>query len=64
MIVLLKVLTSVEQAAGLHIEVPKTETVSHEEVLVIGKKKADVMRRLVERIISCVPNMPGSRAQR
>jgi purine-nucleoside phosphorylase len=33
------------------LERPPTPTVSHEEVLQVGKLKAEVMRRLVERII-------------
>lgn len=35
-----------------------TPTVSHEEVLHIGKAKADVMRRIVESVISEIPNLP------
>jgi purine nucleoside phosphorylase len=33
------------------LERPSTPTVTHEEVLEVGKAKAEVMRRLVERII-------------
>jgi purine-nucleoside phosphorylase len=33
------------------LERPPTPTVSHEEVLEVGRSKAEVMRRLVEQII-------------
>ena len=33
------------------LERPPTPTVSHEEVLEVGKSKAGVMRRLVEQIV-------------
>ncbi|KAH9983121.1 hypothetical protein BJV77DRAFT_954694 [Russula vinacea] len=39
------------ELAGMALERPPTPTVSHEEVLQVGKLKAEVMRRLVERII-------------
>ncbi|CAA7268811.1 unnamed protein product [Cyclocybe aegerita] len=36
---------------GKKVELPKAEIVSHEEVLLIGKEKARVMRKLVERVV-------------
>lgn len=36
-------------------ERPPTPTVSHEEVLAVGKSKAEVVRELVERIIISLP---------
>jgi hypothetical protein len=33
------------------LERPVTPTVSHEEVLEVGRSKAEVMRRLVEKIV-------------
>jgi len=39
------------ELAGIALERPPTPTVSHEEVLEVGKSKAEVMRRLVEQII-------------
>lgn len=39
------------ELAGIALERPSTPTVSHEEVLQVGRSKAEVMRRLVERII-------------
>lgn len=41
---------------GTAVERPATPTVSHEEVLAVGKSKAEVMRQLVERIIISLPN--------
>jgi purine nucleoside phosphorylase len=35
-------------------ELQESDVVSHEEVLAVGKKKADVMKMLVERIIELV----------
>lgn len=32
----------------------KEETVSHEEVLLIGKQKAEVMKSLVEKIVELI----------
>lgn len=42
---------SSNQLAGIALERPSTPTVSHEEVLQVGKSKAEVVRRLVERIV-------------
>lgn len=42
-----------DQLAGIALERPPTPTVSHEEVLEVGRSKAEVMRRLVEQIIRC-----------
>ena len=39
------------QLAGKPLDLPPAVTVSHEEVLSIGKQKAEVMRQLVARII-------------
>lgn len=43
------------ELAGTSIERPQTPTVSHEEVLEIGKLKADVMKNLVAQIIATLP---------
>jgi purine-nucleoside phosphorylase len=40
---------------GMAVERPPTPTVSHEEVLAVGKSKAEVMRQLVEQIIISLP---------
>ncbi|KAI5116163.1 hypothetical protein M0805_005752 [Coniferiporia weirii] len=42
---------------GKPIARPQTPTVSHAEVLEVGRAKADVMRELVESIVSEVPNL-------
>lgn len=39
------------QLAGKPSERPPTQTVSHEEVLTVGRQKAEVMKNLVEQII-------------
>ncbi|KAF8624746.1 hypothetical protein AX17_007077 [Amanita inopinata Kibby_2008] len=39
------------ELAGERVELPAIPIVSHEEVLAIGKEKADVMKRLVSRIV-------------
>lgn len=44
------------ELAGQALQRPLTPTVSHEEVLTVGKSKAEVMRRLVERIIMSLPS--------
>ncbi|KAF8260161.1 nucleoside phosphorylase domain-containing protein [Lactarius quietus] len=44
------------EIAGQAVERPPTPTVSHEEVLAVGKSKAEVMRLLVERIIISLPS--------
>ncbi|KAI9438137.1 inosine guanosine and xanthosine phosphorylase family protein [Lactarius indigo] len=44
------------ELAGQTLQRPPTPTVSHEEVLAVGKSKAEVMRQLVERIIISLPN--------
>ncbi|KAH9173909.1 inosine guanosine and xanthosine phosphorylase family protein [Lactarius sanguifluus] len=44
------------ELAGQTLQRPPTPTVSHEEVLAVGKSKAEVMRRLVERIIISLPS--------
>jgi purine-nucleoside phosphorylase len=44
------VLTS-QKLAGNPVEIRETPVVSHEEVLQIGKQKADVLRLLVERVV-------------
>ncbi|KAF9521776.1 nucleoside phosphorylase domain-containing protein [Crepidotus variabilis] len=42
------------ELAGKKITPPEVQVVSHEEVLSIGKEKADVMRRLVECVVSTI----------
>lgn len=43
------------QLAGRVEEREPDGVVSHEEVLLIGREKADVMRRLVEKVVELVP---------
>jgi len=38
--------------AGKKVELPQAQVVSHEEVLEIGREKAEVMRALVEQIVT------------
>lgn len=43
------------QLAGRPIQRPTTPEVSHEEVLEVGKQKAEVMKALVAKIIETIP---------
>ena len=43
------------QLAGREMDEPGEAVVSHEEVLRVGREKAAVMRRLVEKIVELVP---------
>lgn len=43
------------ELSGKPIELPVVQTVSHEEVLLIGKKKAAVMMKLVEKVVELLP---------
>ncbi|KAH7920425.1 hypothetical protein BV22DRAFT_1107678 [Leucogyrophana mollusca] len=43
------------ELAGQPMQVPEIGTASHEEVLAVGREKAEVMRALVERIVERVP---------
>ncbi|KAI0783277.1 hypothetical protein C8Q75DRAFT_737045 [Abortiporus biennis] len=43
------------ELAGKPIERPALQTVSHDEVLIVGRQKADVMKDLVARIIELIP---------
>ncbi|KAA1471987.1 inosine guanosine and xanthosine phosphorylase family protein [Dentipellis sp. KUC8613] len=45
------------EIAGQNIERPATPTISHEEVLAVGKQKAAVMKDLVARIITTLPSV-------
>ncbi len=49
-------LLTIPKLAGQTVEEPPVEVVSHEEVLMAGRQKADVMKRLVERIIQLIPS--------
>ncbi|KDQ32740.1 hypothetical protein PLEOSDRAFT_1034076 [Pleurotus ostreatus PC15] len=40
---------------GKKVELPVEEVVSHEEVLLIGRQKGEMMKRLVEKIIDLIP---------
>ena len=42
------------QIAGEKVDRPPTPKVSHEEVLHMGKEKAEVMKRLVQTIIALI----------
>ncbi|KAH7882986.1 nucleoside phosphorylase domain-containing protein [Phlebopus sp. FC_14] len=42
------------ELSGKPIHLPPTETASHEEVLAVGKQKAEVMRKLVERVVELI----------
>lgn len=44
-------LSCVFQLAGRPLVALATETVSHDEVLVIGREKAEVMKGLVQRVV-------------
>ncbi|KAH7912842.1 nucleoside phosphorylase domain-containing protein [Hygrophoropsis aurantiaca] len=44
------------ELAGRPMKVPEIGTASHEEVLAVGRAKAEVMRTLVERIVERVPS--------
>ncbi|KAI0049532.1 inosine guanosine and xanthosine phosphorylase family protein [Auriscalpium vulgare] len=44
------------EIAGLSIARPSTPTVTHEEVLAVGKQKAEVMKNLVAKIIGSLSN--------
>ncbi|KAG6826344.1 hypothetical protein H0H92_000243 [Tricholoma furcatifolium] len=41
---------------GKPIELPQIQTVSHDEVLMVGREKAGVMKKLVETIVELIPN--------
>lgn len=43
------------QLAGRPIQRPATPEVSHEEVLEVGRQKAEVMKALVAKIIEIIP---------
>ncbi|KAI0672098.1 hypothetical protein C8Q78DRAFT_1025270 [Trametes maxima] len=47
------------ELAGKPVVRQKEETVSHEEVLLIGKQKAEVMKSLVEKIVELIPSASG-----
>jgi purine-nucleoside phosphorylase len=42
------------QLAGRPLAKPEVQVVSHEEVLLAGKAKGEVMKQLVERIITLI----------
>ena len=44
------------QIAGEKVDRPPTPKVSHEEVLHMGKEKAEVMKQLVAKIIERIPS--------
>ena len=46
-----------QKLAGKKVELPKVEVVSHEEVLHIGNKKADIVKLLVEGIVGRIGNL-------
>ncbi|KAG5353609.1 hypothetical protein C0989_004717 [Termitomyces sp. Mn162] len=46
------------ELAGKPVELPQIPTVSHEEVLAVGKEKAEVMKKLVEGIVTMIPTVP------
>ncbi|GBE89952.1 Putative purine nucleoside [Sparassis crispa] len=41
---------------GRRIEMPESEVASHEEVLAVGRQKAEVMKSLVARVIELIPS--------
>jgi len=43
------------ELAGKTVDFLDTEVVSHEEVLAVGKEKAEVMKKLVERVVELLP---------
>ena len=46
------------QLAGKPFPSVVAEVVSHEEVIAIGEKKADVMKNLVEMVVEMIPSNP------
>ncbi|KAG5728412.1 putative purine nucleoside phosphorylase [Termitomyces sp. T112] len=46
------------ELSGKPVELPQIPTVSHEEVLAVGKEKAEVMKKLVEGIVAMIPTVP------
>ncbi|KAG6915158.1 hypothetical protein DXG01_012975 [Tephrocybe rancida] len=46
------------ELAGTPMELPVIQTVSHDEVLAVGKEKAEVMKKLVESIVELIPTIP------
>ena len=51
-----------DQLAGKPVVRQEEEVVSHEEVLLIGKQKAEVMKSLVEKIVELIASEPSSAA--
>lgn len=49
-------LDALGQLAGKPVVQQAEEVVSHEEVLLIGKQKAEVMKSLVEKIVELIPS--------
>jgi purine-nucleoside phosphorylase len=47
-------LTGCLKLAGKPTQLPVTQVVSHEEVLEVGREKANVMKQLVERIVDLI----------
>ncbi|GLB39997.1 putative the purine nucleoside phosphorylases catalyze the phosphorolytic breakdown of the N-glycosidic bond in the beta- (deoxy)ribonucleoside molecules, with the formation of the corresponding free purine bases and pentose-1-phosphate [Lyophyllum shimeji] len=43
---------------GKKIELPKEDVVSHDEVLAVGRQKAEVMKKLVGSIVELIPTAP------
>jgi purine-nucleoside phosphorylase len=39
------------QLAGKKVELPKAQVVSHDDVIAIGKEKASVLMKLVEKVV-------------
>ncbi|KAG6868207.1 hypothetical protein C0993_006180 [Termitomyces sp. T159_Od127] len=46
-----------EELAGKRVELPQIATVSHEEVLAVGKEKAEIMKKLVESLVEMIPSV-------
>lgn len=44
------------QLSGKPVELPEAQIVSHEEVLAVGQEKADLMKKLVERVVELIPS--------
>ncbi|KAG5644829.1 hypothetical protein DXG03_007554 [Asterophora parasitica] len=46
------------ELAGKPLELPVAQVVSHDEVLEVGREKAEVLKKLVESIVELIPTIP------
>lgn len=50
-----KLVIKIKQLAGQPVVLPASQVVSHQEVLTVGKQKAEVMKSLVQRVVELLP---------